>query len=684
MEQFLAHQAPAAVRLQHHRGVEGGCSQTRRGRDRLQHGQSRSAHATPHRGQDDRDGTARRYPSLLGVQGHPAAAQGDLQLVPRRFAVELDADREAIVTIGSKEGIAHLALATLDAGDIVLVPNPSYPIHIYGPVISGADIRHVRMLPGVDFFDELTQALKDSYPEAQDADPELPEQSHHPVRGAGVLRAHRGDRAGSTASSSCTILPTPTSSSTGTAHPRSCKSRRQRGRGRVLHHVEELQHGRLARRVHGRQPRPGGSAGAHQELPRLRDLHSHPGGVDPGAGGAPGVRGADPPDLPEAARRAVRRTPRAGLERRDPEGLDVHLGADPARPIAGLGSLEFAKKLLADAKVAVSPGIGFGQYGDDHVRFSLIENEASTRQALRGIKEMLRKDGLIQLPAAAWPRHPSRARQAPTMEIVRITDEERRIVEPDLLPLAEPVHRQLRPDLPADYLGKMGQIFAAGGEMCVAVIEQSVVGVAVFRSYENTHAGKRSTSTTWSPTRHYRSSGVGHALLGYPRAAGAGARRRQHRPRLGHPPHARASVLLSRGLRHSLLRVHEASAHETHPRRPARRGYGRRRHLPRPQPQPERDHPACGPGYPDRHGRGPGPGSSPLRRGGCCPADRRRLRGGARPRYRHRDRVDRRLHRGQGPDSGRHRAGQARRDGQQGTAGDARERDLRRRAAARA
>src|SRR6187397_1243913 len=81
-----------------------------------------------------------------------------------RFNADFDPDSEAIVTIGSKEGIAHLALATLDAGDIVLVPNPSYPIHIYGPVIAGADIRHVPMLPGVDFFEELTRAISDSYP----------------------------------------------------------------------------------------------------------------------------------------------------------------------------------------------------------------------------------------------------------------------------------------------------------------------------------------------------------------------------------------------------------------------------------------------------------------------------------------------------------------------------------------
>jgi alanine-synthesizing transaminase len=81
-----------------------------------------------------------------------------------RYAVELDPDSEAIVTIGSKEGIAHLALATLDTGDIVLVPNPSYPIHIYGPVIAGADIRHVPMHAGIDFFESLERAIKDSYP----------------------------------------------------------------------------------------------------------------------------------------------------------------------------------------------------------------------------------------------------------------------------------------------------------------------------------------------------------------------------------------------------------------------------------------------------------------------------------------------------------------------------------------
>ncbi|MGD8710988.1 MAG: aminotransferase class I/II-fold pyridoxal phosphate-dependent enzyme, partial [Ectothiorhodospiraceae bacterium] len=81
-----------------------------------------------------------------------------------RYAVELDPESEAIVTIGSKEGLAHLALATLGPGDNVLVPNPSYPIHPYGVVIAGADIRHVPLGPGEGFFEELRKAVRDTWP----------------------------------------------------------------------------------------------------------------------------------------------------------------------------------------------------------------------------------------------------------------------------------------------------------------------------------------------------------------------------------------------------------------------------------------------------------------------------------------------------------------------------------------
>src|SRR6202140_1175579 len=97
-------------------------------------------------------------------RGIPRLRRAICQWYQRRYGVEFDPETEAIVTIGSKEGIAHLTLATLGRGDTVLVPNPSYPIHIYGPVIAGADIRQVPLTPNVDFFAELEHTIKMSFP----------------------------------------------------------------------------------------------------------------------------------------------------------------------------------------------------------------------------------------------------------------------------------------------------------------------------------------------------------------------------------------------------------------------------------------------------------------------------------------------------------------------------------------
>src|SRR3954467_14977715 len=97
-------------------------------------------------------------------KGIPRLRKAICDWYKRRYGVEFDMDSEAIVTIGSKEGLAHLMLATLERGDTVLVPNPSYPIHIYGAIIAGADIRSVRMTPGVDFFEELERAIRELTP----------------------------------------------------------------------------------------------------------------------------------------------------------------------------------------------------------------------------------------------------------------------------------------------------------------------------------------------------------------------------------------------------------------------------------------------------------------------------------------------------------------------------------------
>jgi alanine-synthesizing transaminase len=315
-----------------------------------------------------------------------------------RYQVGLDPEREAIVTIGSKEGIAHLALATLGAGDIVLVPNPSYPIHIYGPVIAGADIRHVRMLPGVDFFDELTQALKDSYPKPKmlilnfPSNPttqcvELPffERIVAIAREFGIYVVHDlayadivfdGYRAPS-------ILQVPGAKDVAVEFFTLSKSYSMAG-WRVGFMV--------------------GNPELVSALARIKSYHDYGTFTPIQVASILALEG------PQACVDQIRLTYQ---KRRDVlsaglNGLGWHVHSPKAtmyiwasipEAYSAMGSLEFAKKLLADAKVAVSPGIGFGQYGDDHVRFSLIENEARTRQALRGLREMFRKDGLVEAPA---------------------------------------------------------------------------------------------------------------------------------------------------------------------------------------------------------------------------------------------------------------------------------------------
>ncbi|HEY7758060.1 MAG TPA: alanine transaminase [Burkholderiales bacterium] len=316
-----------------------------------------------------------------------------------RYHVELDPDREAIVTIGSKEGIAHLALATLDDGDIVLVPNPSYPIHIYGPVISGADIRHVRMLPGVDFFEELERALKDSYPKPKmlilnfPSNPtsqcvELPffERIVALAREYGIYVVHDlayadivfdGYKAPS-------ILQVPGAKQVAVEFFTLSKSYNMAG-WRVGFMV--------------------GNPDLVSALARIKSYHDYGTFTPIQVAAIVALEG------PQACVEQVRMTYQkrrdvlcAGLNglgwRVQVPKASMYVWAPIPAAYRTMGSLEFAKKLLGAAKVAVAPGIGFGQYGDDHVRFAMIENEARTRQAIRGIRDMFRRDGLPQLAAA--------------------------------------------------------------------------------------------------------------------------------------------------------------------------------------------------------------------------------------------------------------------------------------------
>jgi alanine-synthesizing transaminase len=318
----------------------------------------------------------------------------------RRYGVDLDPDKEAIVTIGSKEGIAHLALAALDHGDIVLVPNPSYPIHIYGPVIAGADIRHVRNTPEVDFFEELERAIRESFPKpkmliinfpgnptGQCVDLGFFERIVALASEQGILIAHDlayadivfdGYRAPS-------IMEVPGAREVAVEFFTMSKSYNMAG-WRVGFMV--------------------GNRDLVYALGRIKSYHDY--GTFTPIQVASIVALEGPQDCVEEIRVKYQRRRdvlvkglhEAGWMVENPRAA-MYVWAEIPEAYRALGSLEFAKKLLVDAKVAVSPGIGFGEYGDTHVRIAMIENENRTRQAVRGIKEMFRRDGLLKATRAA-------------------------------------------------------------------------------------------------------------------------------------------------------------------------------------------------------------------------------------------------------------------------------------------
>jgi len=318
----------------------------------------------------------------------------------RRYGVAFDPDSEAIVTIGSKEGIAHLALATLDRGDIVLVPNPSYPIHIYGPVIAGADIRHVRMTPDVDFFEELERAIRESFPKPKMLIINFPSNPTAQCveldffeRIVALAREHElfvvhdlayadivfdGYRAPS-------IMQVPGARDVAVEFFTMSKSYNMAG-WRIGYMV--------------------GNRELVNALARIKSYHDY--GTFTPVQVASIVALEGPQDCVEEIRLKYQRRRDVlakGLHEAgwmvDVPKASMYIWARIPEAYQAMGSLEFAKKVLVEAKVAVSPGIGFGEYGDTHVRFAMIENEARTRQAVRGIKEMLRKDGLLMRSAVA-------------------------------------------------------------------------------------------------------------------------------------------------------------------------------------------------------------------------------------------------------------------------------------------
>jgi alanine-synthesizing transaminase len=345
---------------------------------------------------------ASRRPDTHGYsvsKGIPRLRRAITDWYRRRYAVELDPDSEAIVTIGSKEGLAHLMLATLDRGDTVLVPNPSYPIHIYGAVIAGADIRSVRMTPGVDFFEELQRAIRESIPKpkmmvlgfpsnptAKCVDLGFFERVIALARQHDILVVHDLAYADITFDGfvAPSIMQVPGAREVAVEFFTLSKSYNMAG-------------WRIGFMVGNRE--------LVSALARIKSYHDYGTFTPIQVAAIAALEG--PQECVDEVRETYQRRRdvlakglhEAGWMVEVPKA-SMYIWAKIPEPYLAAGSLEFAKRLLAEAKVAVSPGIGFGDYGDDHVRFALIENEQRTRQAVRGIKEMFRKDGLMPRVAA--------------------------------------------------------------------------------------------------------------------------------------------------------------------------------------------------------------------------------------------------------------------------------------------
>lgn len=328
-------------------------------------------------------------------KGIPRLRKAICDWYQRRYAVEFDPDSEAIVTIGSKEGLAHLMLATLDRGDTVLVPNPSYPIHIYGAVIAGANIRSVRMTPGVDFFEELERAVRESIPKpkmmvlgfpsnptAQCVDLSFFERVVALAKEHDILVVHDLAYADITFDGyvAPSIMQVPGARDVAVEFFTMSKSYNMAG-WRIGYMV--------------------GNRELVNALARIKSYHDY-GTFTPIQ--VASIAALDGPQdcvseivAQYQSRRdvLVRGLHEAGWNVEIPKA-SMYIWAQIPEPYRAKGSLEFAKRVLSDAKVAVSPGIGFGEYGDEYVRFALIENEQRTRQAVRGIKDMFRKDGLLK------------------------------------------------------------------------------------------------------------------------------------------------------------------------------------------------------------------------------------------------------------------------------------------------
>ena len=337
-------------------------------------------------------GPTHRYSQSKGI---PRLRKAICDWYSRKYSVELDPETEAVVTMGSKEGLGHLALATLDQGDGVLVPNPSYPIHPYGFVIAGADIRHVPIGEDIDFFSELESAVTNTFPKPK-----------------------------------MLVLNFPGNPSTECVEIDFFEKIVDFAKKNKIWVIQDLAYADICfdgykapsiLQVDGAKDvavefftlsksynmpgwRVGFCCGNEELLSALSRIKSYFDyglftpiqvaaikALDEGDKYVDEIR-----DMYQSRRDVlIEGLNKAGWKVESPKAT-MFIWAKIPSTHKHLGSLEFSKQLLSEAQVAVSPGIGFGTYGEGYVRFSLIENEHRSRQAIRNIKKFLSNTSNIQ------------------------------------------------------------------------------------------------------------------------------------------------------------------------------------------------------------------------------------------------------------------------------------------------
>lgn len=331
------------------------------------------------------DPRTHRYSQSKGIKGLRLALSNYYE---RRFGVDIDPDSEVVVTLGSKEGLANLAQAITAPGDTILVPNPSYPIHPFGFTIAGGSIRHVPIGPGHDFMEELARAMQHTIP--------------RPI---------------------AVVINFPSNPTAQVVDLEFYKKIVDFAKKNDIYVLSDLAYSEI---YYGDTPPPSilevpGAKDVAIEFTSLSKTYSMAGWRIGFASGNKKLVGAltrvksyldygaftpiqvaataalnGPQDCIDDFRNIYRQRrdilveglASAGWDIPSPEATMFAWAPLPEK-FEAMGSLEFSKLLLSEAKVAVSPGIGFGEFGEGYVRIALVENEQRIRQACRNIKKFL-------------------------------------------------------------------------------------------------------------------------------------------------------------------------------------------------------------------------------------------------------------------------------------------------------